>query len=670
MNEKKRIIELIKIINDHNHRYYVLDNPIISDGEYDSLFKELETLENKFPKLKKEYSPTQRVGSSPIKKFKTIEHMVPMLSLANAMNDIELLDFNNRTEKALNKKSITYVAEPKLDGLGVNLAYVDGIFIHGSTRGDGLKGEDITHNLKTIKTIPLTLQCKGEKAPSYIEIRGEVFIKKRDFLKLNKLQNKKGEQVFANPRNAAAGSLRQLDPRVTKQRPLSIFCYEAGFLEGKSFIDHNSLLSALKSWGLPVCSLVKTVKGYEGIKQYQRDLEKIRNTLSYEIDGTVFKVNSYSQRNHLGFRSRSPKWAIAGKFKARQASTIVQDIEIQVGRTGALTPVAKLKPVFVSGVTVSNATLHNQDEIDRKDVRIGDVVLVERAGDVIPKVVKVIMEKRSDGSTPFKIPKTCPACKQGAYKIEGEAILRCCNVSCPEQLKGRIEHFASKSALDIDGLGKKVINLLVNRNYLNSISDIFLLDKSRLKTLEGFGSKSAENLIGAIEDSKIISFSKFVYGLGIKNVGEHISKLFELYFLSDLNAFMNASIEELESIDGVGPLVAKEVTAFWSKEVNVATVNNCLNKGVIIERKEVLKDQIFANKTFVFTGTLNAISRKDGKDIISQYGGSSTNSISKKTDFLIAGSGAGSKLEKAKNLNIKILSEEEFLKFAKIKPKN
>ena len=426
----------------------------------------------------------------------------------------------------------------------------------------------------------------------------------------------------------------------------------------------------MKSWGLPVCSLVKTVKGYEGIKQYQRDLEKIRNTLSYEIDGTVFKVNSYSQRNHLGFRSRSPRWAIAGKFKARQASTIVQDIEIQVGRTGALTPVAKLKPVFVSGVTVSNATLHNQDEIDRKDIRIGDVVLVERAGDVIPKVVKVIFEKRSNGSTPFKIPKTCPACKQAAYKTEGEAVLRCCNVSCPEQIKGRIEHFASKSAFDIDGLGKKVTNLLVNRNFLNSVSDIFLLDKLRLKTLEGFGSKSAENLIEAIEDSKIISFSKFVYGLGIKNVGEHISKLFELYFLSDLNAFMNASVEELESIDGVGPLVAKEVVAFWSQEVNVATVKNCLNRGVIIDRQEVLKDQIFANKTFVFTGKLNAISRKDGKDIISQYGGSSTNSISKKTDFLVAGSGAGSKLDKAKSLNIKILNEEEFLKFAKIKPKN
>ena len=666
MNEKKRIVELIDIINEHNHRYYVLDDPIISDGEYDSLFKELETLETKLPQFKEEHSPTQRVGSSPIKKFKTIKHRAPMLSLANAMNDIDLLDFNKRTKKSLNRKSITYIAEPKLDGLGVNLTYANGIFIHGSTRGDGFQGEDITHNLKTIRTIPLTLRNKDEKVPAYIEIRGEVFIEKKDFLKLNKLQNKKGEQVFANPRNAAAGSLRQLDPQITKTRPLSIFCYEAGFIEGRGFLNHNSLLCALKSWGLPVSSLIKTVEGYEGINKYQKHLEKIRKTLPYEIDGTVFKVNNYSERNYLGFRSRSPRWAIAGKFKAQQATTIVQDIEIQVGRTGALTPVAKLKPVFVSGVTVSNATLHNQDEIDRKDIRIGDMVLVERAGDVIPKIVKVVSEKRSDRSTPFKIPKTCPACKQLACKAEGEAVLRCSNISCPEQVKGRIEHFSSKLALDIDGLGEKIINLLVKRNYLSSISDIFLLDKSTLKTLEGFGDKSAENLIEAIENSKTISFSKFVYGLGIRNVGEHISKLFELYFLSNLDAFMSSSIEELESIDGVGPLVAKEVVDFWSQEVNIKTVKDCLKRGVIIEKKEVFGDQFLANKTFVFTGTLDTISRKNAKDIVHQYGGSSTNSISKKTDFLVAGYGAGSKLDKAKNLNIKILSEEEFLETVRI----
>lgn len=670
MNQKQRIIDLVNIVNDHNYRYYILDDPIISDGEYDSLFKELETLENKLPQYIDKHSPTQRVGSSPIKKFRTLEHVAPMLSLANAMNANELLDFNNRIKKILNQKSITYVAEPKLDGLGVNLTYNNGIFIHGATRGDGFKGEDITHNLRTIKTIPLKLRSKEIKIPSYIEIRGEVFIEKKHFYKLNMLQEKKGEQPFANARNAAAGSLRQLDPKITQKRPLSIFCYEIGAIEGKVLNNHKSLLKALIAWGLPVCSLTKTVKGYQEINQYQKDLEQIRDTLPYEIDGTVFKVNDYSQRNHLGFRSRSPRWAIAGKFKAQQATTIIKDIEIQVGRTGALTPVAKLKPVFVSGVTVSNATLHNQDEINRKDIRKGDTVLVERAGDVIPKIVKVIIEKRSKTSIPFKIPKDCPSCKQTAYRAKDEVVLRCYNNSCPEQIKGRIEHFASKLALDIDGLGKKITELLVDQKILKSISDIFLLDKSKLKSLEGFGDKSAENLILSIKDSKKTSFSKFIYGLGIKNVGEHISKLFEGYFLSDLNKFMSSSIEELESIDGIGPLVAKEVIEFWSKEANRTIVNDCLNLGLIIKKKEMLKDQFLANKTFVFTGKLKTITRNNGKYIVSKYGGSTTNSISKKTDFLVSGSSAGSKLRKAKGLNIKILNEKEFLEIVNINEEN
>ena len=666
MKHGKRILELIDIINDHNYKYYVLDDPIISDGEFDDLFKELETLEKKFPQYKKSYSPTQRIGSSPIKKFNTIEHKEPMLSLSNAMNSNELFDFHNRNKKTLNQKSITYVAEPKLDGLGVTLTYSNGSLLHGATRGDGINGEDITHNLKTIKSIPLKLRDVGKEIPTYIEIRGEVFIEKKNFLKLNKLQTKTGDQVFANPRNAAAGSLRQLDPKITATRPLSIFCYEAGLIEGELFKDHNSLLKALRLWGLPVSSLIKTVTGYTSLKKYQKDLEKIRNDLPYEIDGTVFKINSYKHREILGYRSRSPKWAIAGKFKAQQATTIIQNIEIQIGRTGALTPVAKLKPVFVSGVTVSNATLHNQDEINRKDIRIGDTVLIERAGDVIPKVIKVILKKRPHGSSTFTIPNICPACKHATYKSKNEAILRCQNLSCPEQIKGRIEHFSSKLALDIDGLGKKITNLLVDHSYLNSISDIFLLDKAKLLTLEGFGEKSAENLILAIEASKTISFSKFVYGLGIKNVGEHISKLFEKYFLSDLGNFMNSSYEELESIEGVGPIVAKEVIDFWSQKENQTMVKECIRQGVKIEKKKFMKDQFLTNKTFVFTGTLKAFNRKDGKEIINKYGGSTTNSISKKTDFLIAGVGAGSKLEKAKKLDIKILNEQEFLEFVNL----
>ena len=661
MNQEKRIIDLIEKINDHNYKYYVLNSPIISDGEYDILFRELETLENNFPQYRKSHSPTQRVGSSPIKEFNTIEHKEPMLSLSNAMNSSELFDFHNRTKKSLGQKSITYIAEPKLDGLGVTLTYSNGSLIHGATRGDGFNGEDITHNLKTIKSVPLKLRDVERKIPTYVEIRGEVFIEKESFLKLNKLQAKKGEPVFANPRNAAAGSLRQLDPKVTATRPLSIFCYETGLVEGDLFKNHNSLLKALKKWGLPVNSLIKTVRGPEGLKQYQKDLENIRNDLPYEIDGTVFKINDYKHREILGYRSRSPKWAIAGKFKAQQATTIIQNIEIQVGRTGALTPVAKLKPVYVSGVTVSNATLHNQDEIDRKDIRIGDTVLIERAGDVIPKIVKVILNKRPPKSSTFKIPNICPACKHTTHKSLDVVILRCKNLNCPEQIKGRIEHFSSKLALDIDGLGEKVTNLLVDHSYIKSVSDIFLLDKTKLISLEGFGNKSSENLILAIENSKVVSFSKFVYGLGIKNVGEHVSKLFEKYFLSDLGDFMKSSFEELESIEGIGPVVAKEVIDFWSQVENKIMVEECIRRGVIIRKKEVVENQFLTNKTFVFTGTLKTINRREGREIINKYGGSTTNSISKKTDFLVVGVGTGSKLKKAKKLNIKILNEQEFL---------
>jgi len=668
MKQEKKILDLIEIINDHNYKYYVLDDPIISDGEYDLLFRELETLENSFPQYKKPYSPTQRVGSSPIKKFNTIEHKEPMLSLSNAMNSNELFDFHNRTKKILNQKLITYIAEPKLDGLGVTLTYSNGSLLHGATRGDGFNGEDITHNLKTIRSIPLKLRNVGRKIPTYIEIRGEVFIEKKNFLKLNNLQNKKGKQIFSNPRNAAAGSLRQLDPQITAKRPLSIFCYEAGLIRGELFKNHSSLLKALKVWGLPVSPLIKTVKDHEGLKEYQKHLEKTRNDLPYEIDGTVFKINDYKHRKILGSRSRSPRWAIAGKFKAQEATTIIQNIDVQVGRTGALTPVAKLKPVFISGVTVSNATLHNQDEINRKDIRIGDTVLIERAGDVIPKVVKVILNKRPNESYTFTIPNICPACKHTTHKSQDEAILRCQNFSCPEQIKGRIEHFSSKLALDIDGLGKKITNLLVDHSYLKSISDIFLLEKEKLKTLEGFGNKSAENLILAIENSKTTSFSKFVYGLGIKNVGEHISKLFEKYFLNDLSNFMNSSFDELESIEGIGPIVAKEVSDFWSQIKNRTMVEECISQGVNIEKIEAVKDQFLINKAFVFTGTLNTINRREGKKIINKYGGSTTNSISKKTDFLVAGVGAGSKLEKAKKLDIKILNEKEFLETVNLDP--
>ena len=666
MKGGKKIDKLINIINDHNYRYYVLNDPVISDGEYDQLFRELESLENKYPHYKQPHSPTQRVGASPITEFNSIEHKTPMLSLSNAMNIDELTAFHNRTKNTLDKESITYIAEPKLDGLGVALTYSNGSLFHGATRGDGYKGEDITHNLRTIRSIPLELRNSEKKEPSLIEIRGEVFIEKNDFLKLNKLQEKKGKPSFANPRNAAAGSLRQLDPKITASRPLSIFCYEIGIIEGEIFEDHLSLLKALKIWGLPVNPLIKVVKNGNGLKTYHKELEKKRNNLPYEIDGTVFKVNNYKDRDNLGFRSRSPRWAVAGKFKAQQATTIVLGIDIQVGRTGALTPVAKLDPVFVSGVTVSNATLHNQDEIDRKDIRIGDTVIIERAGDVIPKIVKVILDKRTNNSFPFSMPKHCPVCKHNAFKSPDEAIWRCPNISCTKQIKGRIQHFTSKLALDIDGLGEKIIDLLVDQKHLLSISDIFLLDQNKLKILEGFGEKSAKNLISAIHKSKDTSFSKFVYGLGIRNVGEYISKLLEKHFLGDLDRFMNSSEQELESIEGIGPIVAREITVFCSIDLNKTMIKECFNRGVKIKDYVFIKNEFLIDKTFVFTGSLNTITRKEGKEMVSKFGGNFSNSISKKVDYLVVGNGGGSKLKKAKNLNIKILNEEEFLKTVKL----
>ena len=662
MKHYKRIKELRNIINEHNYKYYVLDDPSISDGEYDDLFKELESLENLDPKYFDPHSPTQRVGAEPLEGFKKITHQVPMLSLANAMNSEELISFHERSKKMLGVESITYVAEPKLDGLGVELVYKDGSLLHGSTRGDGFTGEDITHNLKTIRSIPLQLRSHEQPLPSLLEVRGEVFIEKSEFNKLNQKQELDGLPPFANPRNAAAGSLRQLDPTITAKRPLSIYFYESGLIEGLAFENHLSFLSSMQLWGLPINPLIKPVKNDQGIINYHKETEQIRNKLPYEIDGTVFKVNDYKLRDDLGTRSRSPRWAVAGKFKAQQATTIIKDIEIQVGRTGALTPVAKLEPVFVAGVTVSNATLHNQDEIDRKDIRINDTVLIERAGDVIPKVIKVVKEKRGNVSEPFHIPKKCPVCNHGTYRSENEAIWRCGNISCSRQVKARIQHFASKGAMDIDGLGEKVVDQLVEEKLIGSISDLFLLTKKKLEVLERFGEKSADNLIKAIKNSQKTSFPRFVYGLGIRNVGEHIARLFEKYFNGDIEKFSNASLEELEAIEGVGPIVAKEVTQFWSNLENMKLVKECLELGVSIEKNSETQINILNDQRFVFTGSLEKMSRKEAQEKVVQLGGRASSSISKKTNYLVAGPGSGSKVKKAKELNVTIINENEFLK--------
>jgi len=667
LSDKISIVQSLRDkINDHNYRYYVLNDPLISDSEYDQLFRELENLEQKSPELVTQDSPTQRVGTTPLKSFGTIQHSIPMLSLENAMDEDELRSFYERLQKGLNNKDkISIIAEPKLDGLGVELVYENGFFIHGSTRGDGITGENISQNLKTIPSIPLSLRTNKRNAIQLLEVRGEVFMTKSGFDQLNKTRLAEGLDPFANPRNAAAGSLRQLDSKITSQRPLSIFCYEAGNINGETFNSHKEFLSALKDWGFPVNPEVKVVNNIDEMIVYHSNLENKRNTLPYEIDGTVFKVNKNEQRNVLGARSRSPRWAIAGKFKSQQVTTIVTDIIASVGRTGAITPVAKLNPVNVGGVIVTNATLHNQDEIIRKDVRIGDTVLIQRAGDVIPEIVKVIQGKRSSNTVQYFLPKLCPACEHEVFRPEGEAISRCQNLSCPAQVKGRIEHFISKSALDIDGFGEKLVNQLVDNKMIQTVDDIFKLNFQDLVNLERMAEKSAQNIIDAIDSSKKTTFNRFVYALGIRNVGSHLSKVIERAFNANINDFINATFEALEKIDEVGPIVAETITRFWKDRSNIDVVESCLALGVKLDSGSELHSKKLENKIIVFTGTLTQFSRAEANAMTESHGGKSTGSVSKNTDYVVAGNAAGSKLNKAKKLGVAVLTEEEFLKLIK-----
>ena len=667
MSDKISIVQSLRDkINDHNYRYYVLNDPLISDSEYDQLFRELENLEQKSPELVTQDSPTQRVGTTPLKSFGTIQHSIPMLSLENAMDEDELRSFYERLQKGLNNKNkISIIAEPKLDGLGVELVYENGFFIHGSTRGDGITGENISQNLKTIPSIPLSLRTNKRNAIQLLEVRGEVFMTKSGFDQLNKSRLAEGLDPFANPRNAAAGSLRQLDSKITSQRPLSIFCYEAGNINGETFNSHKEFLSALKDWGFPVNPEVKVVNNIDEMIVYHSNLENKRNTLPYEIDGTVFKVNKNEQRNVLGARSRSPRWAIAGKFKSQQVTTIVTDIIASVGRTGAITPVAKLNPVNVGGVIVTNATLHNQDEIIRKDIRIGDTVLIQRAGDVIPEIVKVIQGKRSSNTVQYFLPKLCPACEHEVFRPEGEAISRCQNLSCPAQVKGRIEHFISKSALDIDGFGEKLVNQLVDNKMIQTVDDIFKHNFQDLVNLERMAEKSAQNIIDAIDSSKKTTFNRFVYALGIRNVGSHLSKVIERAFNANINDFINATFEALEKIDEVGPIVAETITRFWKDRSNIDVVESCLALGVKLDSGSELHSKKLENKIIVFTGTLTQFSRAEANAMIESHGGKSTGSVSKNTDYVVAGNAAGSKLNKAKKLGVAVLTEEEFLKLIK-----
>ena len=648
-------------INQHNINYYVNDSPIVSDAEYDQLLRQLDELEKENPKFITPDSPTQRIGAAPLSEFQQLTHRLPMLSLANAMNSNELNEFDEQVKKGLGLEvEIEYVAEPKLDGLAVELIYEKGKFTHGSTRGDGTTGEDITQNLKTIRAIPLIL-LDNAPIPKILEVRGEVYITHSDFKKMNEKRLDKGEQAFANPRNCAAGSLRQLDPSVTAKRPLRIFCYAPGIIEGITFSSQKKLLETFPKWGLPVNPKIEFGKGVDFLKGYYEKAEKFRNELEYDIDGVVFKVNSFAHQDELGVRSRSPRWAIAGKLKSQQVTTKILNIEASLGRTGAVTPVAKLEPVNVGGVTVSNATLHNQDEIDRKDIRIGDTVLIQRAGDVIPEVLKVILEKRPGNTISYVIPANCPVCTHEVFRPEGEAVARCQNMECPAQVKGRIDHFVSKGCMDIDGFGTKLVDQLVEKELLKNVADIYSLNLIQLSELERMAEKSAKNIMDAITASKKSSMARFLHALGIRNVGEHASKVLEKSFSGNMNNLMDAEIEALTAIHEIGGIMAESIVDFFKDTSNRNVIQACLDAGIQFEAVEQIQESEFTGKTFVFTGSLEKFSRKEAQYMVEKLGARASGSVSSKTDFLIAGPGAGSKLKKAEELNIPVYSEDDFL---------
>ena len=661
MDIHRHIQQLREDINRHNIRYYVHDDPVVSDAEYDVLLRELESLEQEHPTLITADSPTQRVGAAPLSEFQPLTHRLPMLSLANAMNEDELIEFDTQVKKGLGAENeVEYIAEPKLDGLAVELVYENGSFSHGSTRGDGTTGEDITQNLRTIRAIPLTIQHE-EPLPKLLEIRGEVYITHSEFKTMNERRLENGEPPFANPRNCAAGSLRQLDASITAQRPLRIYCYAPGVIEGAAFNSQKEFLDALPKWGFPVNPHIVTGLGVDFLIGYYQEAEKLRTQLEYDIDGVVFKVNSFTHQDELGVRSRSPRWAIAGKLKSQQVTTKILNIEASLGRTGAVTPVAKLEPINVGGVTVSNATLHNQDEIDRKDVRIGDTVLIQRAGDVIPEVVKVIMEKRPKGTLPYTLPNNCPVCSHEIFRPEGEVVARCQNMECPAQVKGRIEHFVSKGCMDIDGFGTKLVDQLVEKKLVKNVADIYSLNLGQLSELERMAEKSAQNIYESINISKSTTMARFVHGLGIRNVGEHASKVLEKSFSGNLKNLMDAGIEALTAIYEIGGIMAESIIDFFKDSSNRNVIQACLDLGIKFAKVEQIQESEFTGKTFIFTGSLEKLTRQEAQSMVEKLGARASGSISSKTDFVVVGPGAGSKLKKAEELNIPIYSEDEFL---------
>ncbi|MFQ5661155.1 MAG: NAD-dependent DNA ligase LigA [Gammaproteobacteria bacterium] len=656
----EHIAKLRNRINEHNYRYYVLDDPAVPDAEYDRLYRKLVELEQSNPALITPDSPTQRVGAKPAKAFAEIKHEVPMLSLANAFDVDEMGAFDKRIRDRLNAPVISYAAETKLDGLAINLLYKNGKLIRAATRGDGTIGEDVTQNARTVRSIPLCLM--GDDYPELIEIRGEIFMTREGFAHLNRKQREENAKLFVNPRNAAAGSLRQLDPGVTSRRPLTFLAYGIGKTSSETLAaTHTELLSQLKKWGLPVSPETQVVSGLDGCLHYYAAMGKHRSGLPYDIDGVVFKVNDLNQQKKLGFVSRSPRWAIAYKFPPEEELTRVIDIEVQVGRTGALTPVARLEPVYVGGATITNATLHNEDELKRKDIRVGDSVVIRRAGDVIPEVVRVVAEKRPAGAPEYLFPERCPVCGSAVVRSDNETTVRCGGgLYCPAQSIQSIIHFASRRAMNIDGLGNKLIEQLFQKHYIENIADVYELDVEQLAGLERMGKKSAQNLIDALERSKQTRLERFIYALGIREVGEATARSLAGHF-GTLEKIRQASMEELEIIPDIGPVVARHISDFFHEQHNNEVIERLLSAGVHWTVVETASERPLQGQTFVLTGTLESMTRDGAGGRLQALGARVSTSVSKKTDYVVAGEAAGSKLQKARHLGVKILDEERFI---------
>lgn len=659
----RRVEQLRREIEFHNRRYHQLDDPLIADAEYDRLVRELIELEDAHPELRRDDSPTQRVGAPPVQAFAEVLHPAPMLSLENAFSEADLYEFGKRVSQKLGHDDLIWVVEPKLDGLAVSLTYEQGLLVRAATRGDGQTGEDITANIRTIRAIPLRLTGAGW--PERFEARGEVFMPKSGFRELNARALAAGEKTFANPRNAAAGSLRQLDPKITATRPLSFFCYGYGlYPEDRLPETHSELLARLGDWGIPVNPELHTVRGIAGCLAYYADLLARRQALAYEIDGVVYKIDRLADRETLGHVARAPRWAVAHKFPAEEATTRVDAIDVQVGRTGALTPVARLEPVAVGGVTVTNATLHNADEVRRKDIRIGDTVIVRRAGDVIPEVVRSLPELRPDAAPVFVMPTRCPVCASEVETVEGEAIARCSGgLYCPAQHKEAIKHFASRKAIDIDGLGDKLVDQLLDKSLISTVVDLYHLKLEPLAALDRLGEKSARNLLDALDQSRLTTLPRFLYALGIREVGEVTARTLAEYF-RELEALMAADEETLQTVPDIGPTVARHVFTFFRQPRNREVIQGLRDAGVrwdpLPERPPEAARPL-AGKTFVITGTLPGLTREEAKARVLALGGKAAGSVSRKTDYVVAGADPGSKLAKARELGIPVLDEAGFL---------